>query len=180
MPIGLKRGTVMVEPHRIEWEIAAQEMIRLLKDILKDDLIDAQHIGSTSIKGICAKPIVDIVAGVDSFDKIIRHNEALREHGIAYHMQYPPGQYLYVAGDSGRDIRTHYIHVVLWGQEAWRHYINMRDYLNTHEKEAKEYSALKERLAQQYPNDRSAYTSGKSELIEKILQLASEWREQTT
>lgn len=179
MQIGLKRGTVVVEPHKIEWDVSAQEIIDKLRTILKDDMIDAQHIGSTSIKSICAKPIVDIVVGVSSFDKIIKHNDDLRENDIVYHMQYPLGQYLYVVGDLENNIRTHYIHVVIWGQEAWNNYINMRDYLNTHEKEAQEYSALKEYLAKKYPEDRSAYTKGKSELIEKILLMATRWREQT-
>lgn len=178
MQIGLKRGTVAVEPHKIEWETEAQKTISKLKNILKDDMIDAQHIGSTSIKSICAKPIVDIVVGVSSFDRIIKHNEDLRENGIVYHMQYPPGQYLYVMGDLENNIRTHYIHAVIWGQEEWNNYINMRDYLNTHEKEAKEYSELKERLAEKHSEDRSAYTSGKSEFIEKILLMAAKWREQ--
>lgn len=176
--IGLKRGTVAVEPHKIEWEIAAQNIINKLENILDDDMIDAQHIGSTSIKSICAKPIVDIVVGVSSFDRIIKHNEDLRKNGIIYHMQYPLDQYLYVVDDLENDIRTHYIHVVIWGQAAWNNYINMRDYLNTHKKEAKEYSELKERLAKKYPEDRIAYTNGKSEFIEKILLMAAKWREQ--
>ncbi len=63
MPIGLKRGTVSVQPHEYEWEIAAEQIINKLKGILRDDVIDVQHIGSTSIKNICAKPIIDIVVG---------------------------------------------------------------------------------------------------------------------
>ena len=50
MSIGLKRGIVTVQPHRMEWDIAAQEIISKLKNILKDDVVDVQHIGSTSIK----------------------------------------------------------------------------------------------------------------------------------
>lgn len=178
MKIGLRRGTVVVEPHRLEWEIAAQTIISRLKNILEDDIIDAQHIGSTSIKNVCAKPIIDIVVGVSSFDRIIKHNEDLERNGIVYRMLYPPGQHLYVMGDLKNDIRICYIHVVIWGQEAWNNYINMRDYLNTHEKEAKEYSELKERLAKKYPEDRAAYTNGKGAFIEKILQMAAKWREQ--
>lgn len=178
MQIGLKRGTVAVEPHSVEWETSAQKIIDDLRNILKDDMIDAQHIGSTSVKSICAKPIVDIVVGVSSFDRITKHNDDLREKGIFYHMQYPPGQYLYVVGDLENDIRTHYIHVVIWGQEAWNNYINMRDYLNTHEKDAKGYSELKECLTKKFSEDRSAYTNGKSAFIEKILIIAAKWREQ--
>lgn len=176
MSIGLKRGTVTLQPHKAEWDIAAQEIINKLKSILKDDMVDAQHIGSTSIKNICAKPIIDIVVGVSSFEKMMRHNEELAANGIVYRREDHPGQHLYVCGDADNDIQTHFIHVVIWGQKAWNDYINMRDYLNAHEDKAKEYSDLKECLAQAYPEDRQAYTSGKSELIETILQSAEEWR----
>ncbi len=176
MSIGLKRGTVAVEPHRIEWEISAQEMISILKDVLKEAVIDAQHIGSTSIKRICAKPIVDIVVGVEGFDKIMRYNDILMEKGIIYRREYPHGQHLYVCGDLDNSIHTHYIHVVIWGQKAWQDYINMRDYLNAHEHRAKEYAELKERLAEKYPEDRTSYTNGKSAFIEDILRRAEEWR----
>lgn len=58
----------------------------------------------------------------------------------------------------------------------WNDYINMRDYLNANEEKAKEYSHLKEYLANEYPENRQAYTNGKSALIENILQSAEEWR----
>ena len=176
MLIGLKRGTVAVCPHRMEWDIAAQEIIGKLKNILKDDVIDVQHIGSTSIKSICAKPIIDIVVGVDSFDRMMIHNEELMANGIVYRREDHPGQHLYVCGDADNDIQTHFIHVVIWGQKAWNDYVNMRDYLNAHEEKAKEYSDLKERVANTYPENRQAYTAGKSTLIESILRRAEEWR----
>lgn len=178
MSIGLKRGTVAVLPHKTEWDIAAQEIINKLKEILKDDIVDAQHIGSTSIRNICAKPIIDIVVGVKCFDRMMIHNEELMANGIVYRRQDHPGQHLYVCGDIDNDIQTHFIHVVIWGQNAWNDYINMRDYLNAHEEIAKEYSDLKERLANEYPEDRPAYTSGKSVFIETVLRSAEEWRKQ--
>lgn len=176
MSIGLKRGTVAVEPHRIEWDIAAQEVINKLKDILKDDVVDLQHIGSTSIKNICAKPIIDIVVGVSSFDRMAVHNEELMANGIVYRRQDHPGQHLYACFDADNDIQTHFIHVVIYGEKQWKDYLNMRDYLNAHKDKAKEYSDLKEWLAKTYPEDRQAYTNGKSEFIETILQSAEEWR----
>lgn len=178
MSIGLKRGTVAIEAHRVEWEISAQEMIEKLKNILKDDIVDAQHIGSTSIKSICAKPIVDIVVGVSGFDKMMSHNDALMEKGIIYRGEDHPCQLLYVCGDPENNIQTHYIHVVIWGQKAWNDYIDLRDYLNSHEDAARQYSELKEKLAEEYPEDRTAYTNGKSAFIKNILQRAEKWREQ--
>ncbi len=178
MSIGLRRGTVSVEPHSAVWETAAQELIEKLREILKDDIIDAQHIGSTSVKIICAKPIIDIVVGVSDFDKIMKHNEKLMRNGIVYRREDHPGQHLYVCGNLENNIHTHYIHVVLWKSDAWNNYLNMRDYLNAHEAEAKRYSDLKDHLAKEHADDRVAYTNSKSKHIERILQLAEEWRKQ--
>lgn len=174
MSIGLQRGCVSLEPHSVEWETSAQVMIETLKNILKEVLVDAQHIGSTSIKSIQAKPIIDIAVGVSSFDKLMDCNDRLQEHGIVYRGQDQPDQHLYVCGDFQRDIRTHHIHAVLYGAKAWTDYLNMRDYLNAHEEEAMKYSRLKEELANQYPNDREAYTNGKHAFIVNILRKARE------
>ena len=167
-----------MEPHNAEWETSAQNIINKLKKILNADIIDAQHIGSTLINNICAKPIVDIVVGVIDFDKIMQYNDILKLNGIVYRRQDHPGQHLYICGDFEKDIHTHYIHVVIWGQSAWNNYINMRDYLNAHSEKAQEYSAIKEQLAKIYPNDRVAYTNAKNDFIEDILQKAAEWRKQ--
>ncbi len=67
MSIGLKRGEVAIENHQIEWEFSAKNTIDILKNTLNNDIVDAQHIGSTSIKNICAKPIIDIVVSVKNF-----------------------------------------------------------------------------------------------------------------
>lgn len=64
--IGLKRGTVKLWPHQRLWEDVAADMIVLLKLLLNDGAVDIQHVGSTSIQSICAKPIIDIVVGVNS------------------------------------------------------------------------------------------------------------------
>ena len=67
MSIGLKRGEVAIENHQIEWEFSAKNTIDILKNTLNNVIVDAQHIGRTSIKNICAKPIIDIVVGVKNF-----------------------------------------------------------------------------------------------------------------
>ena len=176
MSIGLVRGRVALEPHNEAWEMQAAETISKLKSILQDDVVDVQHIGSTSIKNIHAKPIIDIVVGVRNFDDIMKHNDSLCEAGILYRREDHPGQHLYVCGDLHNDIHTHYIHVVIWNEEQWNNYINMRDYLNAHEERAKEYSELKIQLAKVFSEDRILYTKGKNDLIQTILIEAKEWR----
>ena len=174
MKLGLRRGTVAVEPHDRQWEVAAQQTIAQLREILGDTAVDIQHIGSTSIKNICAKPIIDIVVGVRDFRDILELNAVLEDNCFIFRGQDVPDQYLYVCGDE--DSRTHHIHTVIYNSEAWNNYINLRDYLNCHKAEAQAYSKLKEKLARQYPDDRNRYTELKSGLIAEILAKAHDWR----
>ena len=172
MSIGLKRGMVTVEPHQVEWELAARQTIDCLRDLLKDTAVDIQHVGSTAINSICAKPIIDIAVGVPCIDDILSKNEILEANGFIYRGQDVPDQYLYVCG--GSDYRTHHIHVVRYGSVEWNNYVNLRDYLNSHEEDAKAYSDLKTQLAGMYPDDREAYTRAKSEMINELLVKAAE------
>ena len=177
MDIGLLRGTVAVEQHDSQWEISAERTIELLKKILQNIATDIQHIGSTAVRGISAKPIIDIVVGVSDFDDILRMNNVLERNGFIFRGQDVPEQYLYVCGEN--DLRTHHIHVVIYDSEPWNNYVNMRDYLNCHSDDAQAYSALKESLAQQYPDDRMTYTQMKSDMIGSILRKAKAWRAET-
>lgn len=178
MSIGLKRGTVALEEHSAEWEASARELIRKLKEVLGEDAVDVQHVGSTAIKRVCAKPIVDIAVGVRDFERMFRHNAELERVGVLYRREDHPGQHLYVCGDMENQIQTHFVHVVIWGGEAWNNYLNMRDYLNARDDMADRYDALKRQLAAIHSDDRTAYTAGKSALIEDILCRAKQWREE--
>ena len=175
MSLGLRRGTVSVEPHNSEWEVIAAETISRLHSVLQDVLVDAQHIGSTAVKDICAKPIIDIVVGVSDFDALMSRNPILEENGFIFRGQVHPRQYLYICGKD--DIRTHHIHAVIYNSEEWNNYVDMRDYLNCHKEDAQAYSRLKELLAKKYSEDRAAYTASKGELIDEILAKAHCWRE---
>ena len=80
--IGLKRGTVQLCEHEKEWEIEAQNTIARLKEILGDVIKDIQHVGSTSILTIKAKPIIDIAVAVDQFDDILACEKELKDAGF--------------------------------------------------------------------------------------------------
>ena len=68
--------------------------------------------------------------------------------------------------------------MVIFGEETWNNYINMRDYLNTYPDKADEYARLKQTLAEKYPTDRVAYTDAKAEFIRETLKNAAEWRKE--
>ena len=169
MPLGLKRGTVQLVLHDIQWEENASQTIKKIKMILGDAAIDIQHIGSTSIKNIKSKPIIDIVVGVENFEKILEYNEKLQCEGIIYRGSDVDRQLLYVVGDIEKDTRTHHIHVVKYNGAEWNNYIYFRDYLNENNDVALEYQRLKEELEDKYSNDRVAYTEGKQRFIDRIL-----------
>ncbi len=171
MSVGLQRGTVKLEPHQVEWEQSAQETILQLEHLLPDIILDAQHIGSTSVPAIWAKPIIDIVIGVRDFTALIGMNSILEKHGFIYRGQDQADQHLYVCGTD--NIRTHHIHAVIFISEAWNNYINFRDYLNAHPQAAEEYCELKKSLAEQYPNSRERYTALKSVFIHRVLAAAN-------
>ena len=178
MSIGLKKDTVVLEPHQEDWEIEGAKMCRKIKAILGDDVVDVQHVGSTSIRRICAKPIIDVAVAVRSFEDIMKHNEELNANGLVYRKQDVPGQHLYRCGDLDHDIVTHFIHVVISDSEAWNNYINFRDYLNSNPEDAKSYELLKVALCSRYPEDRTSYVDGKKELVTELLAKAKKWRKE--
>ena len=178
MDIGMKRGTVFLVEHQPAWEREAQETIAEIQAALEGLNADVEHVGSTSVKSIRAKPIIDIAVAVDDFDEVISRSERLAKHHIVFRKNASPEQLLYVKGDCEADTRTHHIHVVLKGSGEWKNYLNFRDYLNANGRAALEYEAVKARLAEMYPNDRGAYTAGKGETVSRLLREAAIWRGQ--
>lgn len=176
MSIGMKRGIVYLENHNPEWKRIAHRTINTLYDILGKDADDIQHIGSTAIQSIKAKPIIDIAVGVSDYEAILRKNTDLERQNIIFRFDERPEQLLYVMGDFIKDTRTHHIHVVRMHSAEWVNYVNFRDYLNADEYAAKEYERCKIGLAQRFSNDRSTYGNEKTKTIAKLLQEAAVWR----
>ena len=174
--LGLKRGTVLLAPHETGWETYAAETMKRLRAVLGDAAVEMQHVGSTAVPTIQAKPIVDLAVAVRQLSDVEPLFPALEAQGF-YHAAHcdNEGQILLVCGDLEADTRTCHIHVVRAGSMEWRNYINFRDYLNFYPKKAAEYEALKQELQRRYPNDRSAYTEGKAEWIAYALRKALVW-----
>lgn len=172
--IGLKKGTVKLMPHQSEWNENAENTVRLLRQLLGDTAVDIQHVGSTSVYSIHAKPIIDIAVALNDVNDILPFTEVLKEYNILFHEQDIADQRYFVMEHD--DIRTHHIHIVKWKGTAWNNYINFRDYLNAYPEKAMMYDELKQSLAVQFPYDRRSYTAGKQELIGRLLSEAAAWR----
>lgn len=178
--IGLKRGSVALYEHEKQWETEAQNTIERLKNILGDIIQDIQHVGSTSIQSIKAKPIIDIAVAVDDLNNVLKFENELRENGFYYRPQAQAtlrNQLLFACGslyDGTGDLQTHFIHVVRTNSMDHINYINFRDYLNSNPTVAKEYENLKVRLSEQAPIDsgREKYLEGKHDFIVYTLRKA--------
>ena len=125
--IGLKRGTVKLIAHQDEWLKEAEKTIEELEYLLSNTAVDIQHIGSTAISSIHAKPIIDIVVGIYDLNDIMPYIDTLRENNFIFRGKDVSGQVLFVKGDFDKDFRTHHIHVVKWNGKEWNNYINFRD-----------------------------------------------------
>lgn len=177
--LGIQRGTVALYPHEEAWEKEAERTISCLKKIMGPSIADIQHVGSTSVPGIMAKPIIDIAMAVFRFDDVLTRVEELKAHGFYYRSHTKLENQLLLACGSYYDgtgqMQTHFIHVVLKDSPEWWNYIRFRDYLRQHPDAVREYEALKLRLCAEAPAEagRTHYTEGKTEFVQKILQKAS-------
>lgn len=178
--LGLKRGTVKLYEHEKEWETEAENTIIRLKEILGTAIKDIQHIGSTSILSIKAKPIIDIAIAVNDFKDILIFEKELKDNGFYNRTDAQSSvrnQLLFACGsfyDGSGDLQTHFIHVVKADSMDWINYINFRNYLNSNPSVAKEYEALKVSLAEKAPIDsgREKYLEGKHDFIVYTLRKA--------
>lgn len=163
--LGLARGTVRLAPHDARWAELYRDEEARLRAALEGVLVDVQHFGSTSIPGIRAKPILDILAGVPDRDDVFARRPQLQALGYGY---VPgagvPGHHVFGKGEP----RTHLLHVVEHGSRAWTENLWFRDRLRADPALAAEYDALKLRLAEAHPGDRARYTEEKGAFVQRI------------
>lgn len=172
MSIGLKRGTVELVEYNPEWAELFEQEKQLLLNTFGDRIIAIEHIGSTAIPDIPAKPIIDMNVAVESIDDIEDFIYKLQELGYEYipERRYADRQF-FPKGPS--ECRTHHLNLVeLDSPTAWRNQLLFRDYLRSHEEDCEAYAELKRTLANQYADNREEYTERKSNFVLKIISKA--------
>lgn len=167
--IGLPRGIVKLAPYTAEWKRLFEEEMALLQAAIGRYVLDIQHVGSTAISGMVAKPIIDIGIAVTSFEEARVCVQPIEELGYEYRGEHGiPRRHYFVKGNP----RTHHLHMNEIDSLDWENQVLFRDYLLQHLGLAEEYAALKVGLAQRYSTDREAYLDGKASFIERVLETA--------
>jgi GrpB-like predicted nucleotidyltransferase (UPF0157 family) len=156
----------------IEYNTAWPAQFLAERDILQTALApwligDIEHIGSTSVIGLASKPVIDIMAPVVSLEGSRDAIAAAEAAGYCFY-PYKPDEMHWFCKPSPL-IRTHHLHIVPLGSRTWVERLAFRDVLRQSPALAQEYAALKRRLAQDFANDREAYTDAKAPFIKKVL-----------
>ena len=165
--------TIDIVGYNPNWVNLAHQEIETLKKIFsdKDWVIDIQHIGSTAIPGLAAKPIIDVYMGVRSIEEAQNAIDPIEKLGYQFWLSNPNKEKMFFVKGMpplGKG-RTHHIHIVKHDSDYWRARILFRDYLQTHPEEIQAYAQLKYKLMEDYENDREAYTDAKAEYIASVL-----------
>lgn len=169
--VGLERGTVELVPHDEEWEQLFEQEADRLRSALGDRALAVEHVGSTAIEGIVAKPILDILVAVEDLGEPEDYPE-LEELGYTYRPNDGVDDRLFFARGP-EDDRTQYLSITEVGSETHTEQLAFRDYLREHPQAAERYARVKLELAERYPDDRDAYTAAKSGFVQAILERAT-------
>lgn len=165
---------IVVVPYNPRWPELFKQEAEKIRSVLGDLLIEIHHIGSTSVPNLPAKPVIDIlpivrdIVLVDAFNPQFEAigYEPMGENGI-------PGRRYFRKG--GVYHRSHHLHI--FGEDnllGINRHLAFRDYLRTHPEVAAAYAALKQKLAQQFPDDIIAYSDGKDAFIKRHEAIALE------
>jgi GrpB-like predicted nucleotidyltransferase (UPF0157 family) len=167
--LGLPSGTVALAPYTPEWARLFEEERARLQDALGDLALDIQHVGSTSVPGMAAKPILDIAIAVREFEAARACISPMERLGFTFRGELGiPRRHYFVKGA----LHSRHVHMLEATSESWRTMVLFRDWLLLHPETREEYAHLKQCLAKRFPLDRTAYTNGKHTFIQGVLQRA--------
>lgn len=166
--LGVADGRVRLVDHSPEWSERFSILRAELMELIGDLVGGVEHVGSTAVDGLVAKPMLDVAIGVLDPDRIEETVECLVAGGFPYRGDFgEEGGVIMFEGPP--EARTAVMHIVAFGSPQWNNYLTFRDALNGDAELRDRYGTLKRELAGRYPSDRIGYLTGKHELIEEIL-----------
>ncbi|MEN0015955.1 MAG: GrpB family protein [Solirubrobacteraceae bacterium] len=165
---------VRLEPYSSRRAAAAARECDAIRLVATPTAVAVEHVGSTAVPGLVAKPIIDIQVSVGAGSDPLRVRGALEQLGYSYVHDPASTEYVLFVKPSSRP-RSHHVHVcVSGGADEYRH-LAVRDYLCVHPDEVRAYAALKSRLVAAAPFDRLAYIDGKGHFMAELEVRALAW-----
>ncbi len=157
---------IEIVPYNLQWPEMFASEAKLIKQAMGSNCVTIHHIGSTSVPGLSAKPIIDILPVVENILEVDKTTQAMEslgyeakgEYGIAFRRYF----------QKGKDIRTHNVHVYEEGDPEIDRYLKFRDWMRSHHDDAQAYANLKLELAAKFPEDILRYCNGKDDFVARI------------
>ncbi|ALC91294.1 dephospho-CoA kinase [Bacillus sp. FJAT-18017] len=170
MELGLKKDEVRLAEYTPEWADEFQKVREeiCLKTGLSTDRIE--HIGSTAILGMPAKPIIDLLVGIDDLKALDKQIiSSLKECGFLRLKVERPGEIVFAKyTDTTYEVKTHFIHMVDYQQDLWKDLTFFRDYLNANETARQQYLTIKLAYLENGSTGINEYTAFKEEFVRGI------------
>jgi GrpB-like predicted nucleotidyltransferase (UPF0157 family) len=165
---------VRIAGYDATWPAAAAEELGRIADAVGPVAVALEHVGSTAVPGLAAKPILDLQLSVAAMDPLGAYAEPLQRLGYLF-VADPDSPDLHFFARPARRPRSHHLHVCEAGGEHELRHLAVRDYLRTHAGEREAYAALKREVAARHPQDRLAYIEGKQAYVERLEARAVAW-----
>lgn len=157
-----------------DWALLFEQESKTLNEIFKEELLEIHHIGSTSVEGLSAKPIIDMMPVVRDIEKIDLFNQQMIQQGYTPKGENGlPGRRYFQKGENNR---THHIHIYEQGNPEIERHLVFRDYLKVHPVDLNRYGELKSKLAKLFPFDIESYINGKDKIVQEIEENAQRWK----
>ncbi|WP_036480937.1 GrpB family protein [Myxosarcina sp. GI1] len=166
---------VEVVPHNPQWKNAFKVESKQIAKAIGENIITIHHIGSTAISTIYAKPIIDFLVEVSDLALVDERNTEMEALGYEAMGEFGIKNRRYFRKHNLLGIRTHHVHIFEVNSPEVKRHLAFRDYLIAYPQVAWEYSALKRKLAQKYPEDIEGYMDGKDRFIKDIEKKAVKW-----
>jgi GrpB-like predicted nucleotidyltransferase (UPF0157 family) len=168
-PLGLESGIVRLVEYDARWPALFAAEAERLRDQCGTFTVILEHVGGTSIPGMCAKPVLDIAAGRPAGSSIQDYISAFERAGYEHRGERGvPGRQFFRRGRP----RSYHVHLVDHDGPLWRDYLAFRDYLRAHAREARQFADVKRALAARFARDREGYLTAKSSHVEEIMRWA--------
>lgn len=170
-------ATVEVVDHDPRWRSQFEAEAKELGDLLASLSPVIEHIGSTAVAGIPAKPTIDVLVLVDDVQEVLRFRDALAAVGYDYRPASltSSSDQLYFRKVDAAGKRTHHLHVVARRSPRAQHYTAFRDYLRAHQAEAQAYATVKLDLARRFANERMRYVDEKASYVDELMVRVRAW-----
>jgi len=165
---------VIIVDYDPRWPLLFEEEKKLILEITQHKVLAVEHIGSTAVRGLAAKPIIDMMAGVHGSSDADECLPLLARVGYNHVIPEPDNQeWFYCLGKGPHSVGYH-LHLIRYRSNHWNKHLLFRDHLRKHPDIAKQYEEVKKRMAEKLGSEREAYTESKTSFIESVVAQASE------